>query len=90
MSKAPPRRRVSGNDIIGHMLDRPRLFVMKTMTRRGPIWSFNTLALLNEAACLRLIERGTLVERDPGVVPTGPGGSQSYDLAPKYRESGAR
>lgn len=90
MGKPAARRRISGNEIISFMLDRPTLHVIKTMTRRGPIWSFNTLALLDEAACLRLVERGTLVERDPATVGTGPGGAQSYDLNPAFREPAER
>lgn len=45
------------------------------------------MALLDASACLHLIGKGILVERDPATVPTGPAGAQSYDLNPEYRTS---
>jgi hypothetical protein len=83
----PPRvRYISGNELIGLMLDKPDLYLIRTVTRRGgPIWSTNTLKLVDGDACLRLIKRGALVERDPAAVPTGPTGAQSYDLSPEIR-----
>lgn len=37
MSKPAQRHRPSRNEMIGHMIDRPSLYVLKTMTKRGPI-----------------------------------------------------
>lgn len=78
-------KRMSLNELIGYLVDRPEIYVVQTITKRGPIWHTSGLLILSPSVCLAMVGKQILIVRDPATVPTGPAGHQSYELNPKYR-----
>lgn len=69
---------VGSNAVLDRLRDKPGLFIVKTLTRKGPVYTYaNTLTTIPREVVERLIDRGRLVPREPS--------AQSFELARDWK-----
>lgn len=69
---------VGSNAVLNRLRDTPGLFILKTMTRKGPVYHYDrTLEPISRDACERLIEKGRLVPREAS--------GQGWELAEEWK-----
>lgn len=69
---------VGSNAVLNRLRESPGLFILKTMTRKGPVYYYgSTLTPIPREVCERLIEKGRIVPREAS--------GQGWELAKEWK-----